>query len=259
MLLIIDIGNTNITYAICKKDEVCHKYRVSTKPAKTSDEYGHLMIDLMEFHGVEKPSIKGVAISSVVPNVNHSIRNSVYKYLDIEPLIITPFTDHGLAIGAENPAELGADRIADAVAAYKYYGGPVLVADFGTATTYDLIDESGKLLAAVTAPGIKISAKSLWTETAKLPDIQIESPGSIIATNTVTSMQAGLIYGTVGEFEYIVKRMKKEMRIDKLKVIATGGLARVIEGETDIIDVYDTDLTLHGIRLIYERCMPPLD
>ncbi len=252
MLLVIDIGNTNITYAIFKGEKLRGKYRVSTKPAKTSDEYGHIMLDLMEFNGVDKNNITGVAISSVVPNVMHSIRNSVYKYLNIKPLIVSPLTDHGLIIKADNPMEVGADRIADGVAAYKYYGGPVLIADFGTATAYDVVNEKGEFVVAVTAPGIKISAKSLWTETAKLPDIQIESPGSILATNTVTSMQAGLIYGTVGEFEYIVKRIEREMGT-KLKVIATGGLARIIEKETDIIDVYDKELTLNGIRLIYER------
>lgn len=252
MLLIIDIGNTNITYAVCEGDKISHKFRVSTKPAKTSDEYGHIMMDLMKFNKIERNDIKKVTISSVVPNVMHSIRNSVYKYLDIEPLVITPFIKHGLKINADNPAEVGADRIADAVAAYRYYGGPVLIADFGTATTYDVVNEKGEFIVAVTSPGIKISAKALWTETAKLPDIQIESPKSILATNTVTSMQAGLIYGTVGEFEYIVKRIKKELNMD-LKVIATGGLARVIEKETDIIHVYDPDLTLHGIRIITEN------
>lgn len=254
MLLVIDIGNTNITYAVFKGDKLIKKFRCSTKPAKTSDEYAHITIDLLKFHNIDHREIKGVAISSVVPPVVHSIINSMKKYFSLEPVIISYASDHGLVLKADNPWEVGADRIANSVAAKELYGTPVLVADFGTATTYDALNEKGEFCAAVTAPGIRISAKSLWTETAKLPDIQIESPGTVIATNTVTSMQAGLIYGTIGEMEYITKRIMKEMNL-QMKVIATGGLGRIIANESDIIDVYDTDLTLHGIRIIYEREM----
>lgn len=254
MLLVIDVGNTNITYAVFKKDTLINKFRASTKPARTSDEYAHLTIDLLKFNDIDPKEIRGVAISSVVPNVVHSIKNSMKKYFGLEPIIISYESDHGLVLKADNPWEVGADRIANSVAAKEIYGTPIIVADFGTATTYDALNEKGEFCAAVTAPGIRISAKSLWVETAKLPDIQIESPGSVLATNTVTSMQAGLIYGTIGEMEYITKRMMREMG-QEMRVIATGGLGRIIANESEAIDIYDTDLTLHGIRIIYEREM----
>ncbi len=252
MLLAIDIGNTNITYAVFDGEEVKAKYRIGTKSNKTSDELAHVMLDLLEYNKVKMADISGVAIASVVPNVMHTMKNSIYKYLDYEPLILTSLSDHGIDIKTDHPAEVGVDRIADAIAAYHYYGGPCLVVDFGTATTYDVISDKGEFLVGITAPGIKISANALWTETAKLPDIQIVNPGSILATNTVKSMQAGLVYGKVGELEYIVNRVQKEMDM-KMKVIVTGGLARTIEEETEIIDVNDPNLTLHGIRLFYER------
>ncbi len=252
MLLAIDIGNTNITYAVFEGEEIRAKYRLGTKSNKTSDEYAHVMLDLLEYNNVKKEDITGVAIASVVPNVMYTMKNSIYKYLDFEPLILTALSDHGIELKTEHPAEVGVDRIADAIAAYHYYGGPCLVVDFGTATTYDVISDKGEFLVGITAPGIKISANALWTETAKLPDIQIQSPGTILARNTVKSMQAGLIYGKVGELEYIVKRVQEEMNM-KMKVIVTGGLARTIESETEVIDVNDSNLTLHGIRLFYER------
>lgn len=254
MLLVIDIGNTNITYAVFRGDKLVNKFRASTKPARTSDEYAHITMDLLKFNQIEPSEIKGCAISSVVPNVVHSIKNSMKKYFGIEPIVISYASDHGLVLKADNPWEVGADRIANSVAAKEFYGTPILVADFGTATTYDALNSKGEFCCAVTAPGIRISAKSLWVETAKLPDIQIESPGSILATNTVTSMQAGLIYGTIGEMEYITKRIMEEMG-ETMKVIATGGLGRIIANESKTIDIYDTDLTLHGIRIIYEREM----
>lgn len=252
MLMVIDIGNSNITYAVFDGEEVKAKYRLGTKSNKTSDEYAHVMLDLLQYNHVKKEDITGVAIASVVPNVMHTMKNSIYKYLGFEPLILTNASNHGIELKTDNPMEVGVDRIADVIAAHHYYGGPCLVVDFGTATTYDVVSEKGEFLVGITAPGIKISAKALWTETAKLPDVQIISPGSILAKNTVTSMQAGLIYGKVGELEYIVNRVQKEMGM-KMKVIVTGGLARIIEDETDIIDVNDQNLTLNGIRLFYER------
>ncbi len=252
MLMVIDIGNTNITYVVFDGEEVKAKYRLGTKQSRTSDEYAHVMLDLLQYNDVDIKDIKAVAIASVVPTVVHALKNSIYKYLGFEPYILTPLSDHGIDIKTDNPLEVGADRIADLIAAYHYYGGPCLVIDFGTATTYDVVSEKGEFLVGITAPGIRISANALWTETAKLPDIQIKSPGSILARNTTTSMQSGLIYGTVGEMEYIVNRVQKEMG-QKMKVVVTGGLARVIEDETDIIDVNDQNLTLHGIRLFYER------
>ncbi len=252
MLMVIDIGNTNITYVVFDKEEVKAKYRLGTKQSRTSDEYAHVMLDLLKYNDIDVNDIEAVAIASVVPTVVHALKNSIYKYLGFEPYILTPTSNHGIILKNDNPLEVGADRIADLIAAYHYYGGPCLVIDFGTATTYDVVSADGEFLVGITAPGIKISANALWTETAKLPDIQIKSPGSILAKNTTTSMQSGLIYGTVGEMEYIVKRVQEEMG-QKMKIVVTGGLARVIENETDVIDVNDQNLTLHGIRLFYER------
>ena len=159
----------------------------------------------------------------------------------------------GINIDTPNPREIGPDRIVDAVAAYELYGGPILVLDFGTATTYDLVTADGRFTAGITAPGVKISAQALWTGTAKLPEIEIVMPSSILATDTIWSMQAGLMYGQIGQTEYIIRQVKKETGYDDLKVVATGGLGRIISNETDMIDEYNSDLTLEGLRLIYAK------
>ncbi len=153
----------------------------------------------------------------------------------------------------ENPKQIGSDRIVDAVGAYDLYGGPVLVLDFGTATTYDLVDASGAFVAGVTAPGIRISARALWQDAAKLPEIEIRKPASILAQETISSMQAGLVYGQIGQTEYIIKNMIEESKYENVKVVATGGLGRIISNETDCIDIYDPNLTLAGLQLIYEK------
>jgi type III pantothenate kinase len=183
----------------------------------------------------------------------HSLVNAMERYLKKKPLIVGPGIKTGIKIITEAPKEIGADRIVDAVAAYDIYGGPILVIDFGTATTYDLITGDGEFAAGITAPGIKISAKALWEDTAKLPEIEIKKPASILAQETITSMQAGLVYGQIGQTEYIIKKVKEESGIDDLKVVATGGLGSIVSEETDMIEVYDRNLTMHGLRLIYEK------
>lgn len=167
--------------------------------------------------------------------------------------MIEPGTKTGIRIVTENPRQIGADRIVDAAAAYEIYGGPVLVLDFGTATTYDLVDATGAFVSGVTAPGIRISAKALWEDAAKLPEIEIKKPDSILAKETITSMQAGLVYGQIGQTEYIVRHMKEEANLGEIKVVATGGLGRIIASETSMIDVYDPNLTLKGMNLIYKK------
>jgi len=183
----------------------------------------------------------------------HSLTSAVIKYLDITPTIVGPGIKTGIRVMTENPKQIGADRIVDAVAAYDLYGGPALVLDFGTATTYDLVDGRGAFVAGVTAPGIRTSAQALWNEAAKLPEIEIKKPASILAQETISSMQAGLVYGQIGQTEYIVKHMIKESGYDNVKVVATGGLGRIIANETDCIDIYDPILTLSGLRLIFEK------
>ncbi|MCR5597909.1 MAG: type III pantothenate kinase [Lachnospiraceae bacterium] len=253
MLLTVDVGNTNITFGLFKGEELKYSFRMMTKQPRTSDEYGVAIMMLLQQMDVKKEEVEGIIIASVVPDLMHSLVGGLERYVGKKPLIVGPGVKTGIKIVTENPREIGADRIVDAVGAYEKYGGPVLVMDFGTATTYDLISASGEFLAGITAPGIRISAKALWQDTAKLPEIEIKKPDSILAQNTVTSMQAGLVYGQIGQTEYMVKKVKEESGLTDLKVVATGGLGSIIADETDSIEVYDRMLTLDGLRLIYEK------
>lgn len=253
MLLTIDVGNTNITVGVFEKDEIRASFRLTTKMPRTSDEYGMLLLNLLEQNDIKYNDICDTIIASVVPNVMHSLEGAVIKYFHINPIIIEPGIKTGIRIITENPRQIGADRIVDAAAAYELYGGPVLVLDFGTATTYDLVDKDGSFVCGVTAPGIRISAKALWEDAAKLPEIEIKKPASILAKETISSMQAGLVYGQIGQTEYIVRHMIEEANMGEIKVVATGGLGRIIASETDIIDVYDPNLTLKGMNMIYKK------
>ncbi|MCR5119786.1 MAG: type III pantothenate kinase [Lachnospiraceae bacterium] len=253
MLLTIDVGNTNITLGVFDKEELKLTFRLMTNAPRTSDEFGLSMLELLGLNGVKRDDIEGVIISSVVPQVMHSLTGAIERYLECRPLIVGPGVRTGLHIVTENPKEIGADRIVDAVGAYEKYGGPVLVLDFGTATTYDLVNAKGEFVAGITAPGIKISAKALWEDTAKLPEIEIKKPSSILAQNTITSMQAGLVYGQIGQTEYIIKKVREESGLKEIQVVATGGLGSIIAQDTDMIDIYDRTLTLEGLRLIYEK------
>ena len=253
MLLVIDVGNKNITIGLYEGKEIkCH-VRMTTKIPRTSDEYGIMLTELLDRQGFSVSDVNGVIIASVVPNVMHSLTSSIVKYFNTEPLIVGPGTKTGIRIDTTNPREIGPDRIVDAVAAYEIYGGPILVLDFGTATTYDLVTEEGHFVAGITAPGIRISAKALWEGTAKLPEIEIVKPLSILAQDTITSMQAGLMFGQIGQTEYIIRQVKKEAGLKDMKVVATGGLGRIISDETDLIDEYNADLTLEGLRIIYGK------
>ena len=253
MVLVIDVGNTNITFGVYKKTELITTFRMMSNVSRTSDEYGMMITALLDNNGVPKEKIDGAIIASVVPNLMHALTGAVAKYIKVKPMVVGPGTKTGIKIVTENPREIGADRIVDAVGAYEKYGGPVLVLDFGTATTYDLVTDKGEFAAGITAPGIKISAKALWNDTAKLPEIEIKKPKSILAQETISSMQAGLVYGQIGQTEYIIKCVKEESGFDNLKVVSTGGLGRLISDETDMIDVYDASLTLDGLRIIYEK------
>lgn len=253
MLLVIDVGNTNITCGVYKETELVTTFRITTKISRTSDEYGVVMTQLLRINQISPQDLTGTIIASVVPNVMHALNGALIRYFKVTPLIVGPGIKTGIRITNDNPKEIGPDRIVDVVGAYEKYGGPVLVLDFGTATTYDLVTEDGCFGVGITAPGIGISAKALWEDTAKLPEIEIKKPDSILARETVSSMQAGLVYGQIGQTEYIINQVKKETGITDLKVVATGGLGRVIADETDMIDVYDKTLTLEGLRFIYEK------
>ena len=253
MILVVDVGNTNINFGVYEGEKMLVMFKLTAKVDRTSDEFGLNIRELLDLNDIDKNSITGVAIASVVPNVMHSLITAIERYIGCKPLIVGPGTKTGIKVATENPKEMGADRIVDAVAAYEKYGGPILVLDFGTATTYDLVTEDGSLIVGITAPGIRISAKALWEDTAKLPEIEIKKPTSILTKETVSSMQAGLVYGQIGQTEYIIEKVKEESGLKNLKVIATGGLGSIISDETDKIEVYDKFLTLDGLRMIYEK------
>lgn len=253
MILVIDVGNTNMTLGVYDGQELRATFRMMTKQPRTSDEYGVFITQLLKNKGIEALELEGAIVASVVPDVMHSLIGALVKYTHTRPINVGPGTKTGIRIVTEDPRAIGADRIVDAVAAYEKYGGPVLVLDFGTATTYDLITEKGEFAAGITAPGIRISSEALWKQTAKLPNIEIRKPKTILAQETITSMQAGLVYGQIGQTEYIIRKVKEESGIGQLRVVATGGLGRLIADETDAIDIYDSYLTLEGLRIIYEK------
>lgn len=253
MLITIDVGNTNITVGVFEEDEIKATFRMTTKMPRTSDEYGMLLLNLLEQNEISPKDIDDAIVVSVVPNVMHALERAIVKYLHIAPIFVEPGIKTGIRIAIDNPKQVGADRIVDAAAAYGLYGGPVLVLDFGTATTYDLIDSGGTFLTGITAPGIQTAAKALWEDAAKLPEIEIRKPDTIMAKDTITSMQAGLVYGQIGQTEYIIRKVKEESGLANIKVVATGGLGKIIAGETDTIDIFDPTLTLKGMLLIYKK------
>mgnify|MGYP000709573989 CR=1 FL=1 len=252
MLLVIDVGNTNITLGAFRGDELLGTYRMTTKQPRTSDEYGITLKDWWSTKGVEYGYQCGHhRVGSA--DVTHSLGSAIIKYFGVKPIVVSAGIKTGIRIVTENPRQVGSDRIVDAVAAYTLHGGPVIVVDFGTATTYDLVGQDGTFEAAVTAPGIRTSAQAMWGQAAMLPAIEIKKPESILAKETISSMQAGLVYGQIGQTEYIINRMKKESGYPEAKVVATGGLGKIIAPETNVIDVYDSQLTLKGLRIIYEK------
>ncbi|HBZ63810.1 MAG TPA: type III pantothenate kinase [Lachnospiraceae bacterium] len=253
MLLTIDIGNTNLTFGVFEGEELRSTFRLTTNIPRTSNEFGEAIVEGLSRQRIPEGTIDDVIIASVVPKVMYSLVSGIKKYFHCTPYVVGEGTKSGIHIAAANPSEIGADRIVDAVGAYDLYGGPVIVVDYGTATTYDLVTKDGVFAARVTCPGIKISTKALWSSTAQLPEIEIKMPDTILAKNTITSMQAGIMYGTVGQTEYIIRKIKEESGISDIKVVATGGLGRIVADATDSIDVYDAHLTLQGIRLIYEK------
>ncbi len=253
MILVIDVGNTNLTLGVYDGRELKATFRMMTKTPRTSDEYGVMLTTLLNTKGITTQMIEGCIVASVVPDVMHSLTGGIQRYVGVKTLTVGPGLKTGIKIITENPRAIGADRIVDAVAAYEKYGGPVLVIDFGTATTYDLVTAEGHFAAGITAPGIRICSEALWSQAAKLPKIEIKKPKSILAQETISSMQAGLVYGQIGQTEYIIRKVKEESGLADLKVVATGGLGRLISDETESVDVYDSALTLDGLRIIYEK------
>lgn len=253
MLLTIDVGNTNITLNLMKGLETHGVFRLTTKMPRTSDEYGIAIAELLEKSKVDVTDIEGVIISSVVPKIMYSLTSAVRKYVGKDPLIVGPGIRTGISLQNDNPRETGADRIVDVAAAYHMYHRSCIVVDFGTATTFDYVSSKGVFQYTVIAPGIGISANALTSQTAKLPEIEIQKPASILGRNTVSGMQAGVVYGYIGLVEYIIRQMKKELGDLDAKVIATGGLGRVISKETKYIDDYDPDIAGKGMAIIYGK------
>ena len=256
MILLVDVGNTNIVMGVYKECKSIAGWRISTDSKKTSDEYGIQVIQLFHQNDLNPKEVKGIIISSVVPNIMHSLENMVKKNFNINPIVVGPGVKTGINIKYDNPKEVGADRIVNAVAAHEQYKRDCIIIDFGTATTYCALTKDGNYLGGCICPGVKVSSDALVERAAKLPRVELEFPKSIICKNTTTSMQAGILYGYIGQVEYIVNKTKKEMvgmGLNNPYVIATGGLAKLIAKSTDVIDKVDSELTLEGLRIIYEK------
>ena len=253
MILCIDVGNTNLKFAVFDGDRLCCSWRAATDLKRTSDEYGAQLVQMLHINGIEKECITGGIFSSVVPSLDYTIDRMYSAYLGFNPLQIAPGLKTGLKMRADNAKEVGADRVVNNVAAIKTYGcgKPMIVVDFGTATTFNVIDGEGCFIGGVIAPGIRGSLDSLVNGTAKLPRVEIEAPKSVIATNTVTNMQAGIVFGFAGLVECIVARIKEELKTKDVLTIATGGFSEIIAKETKCIDVIDKMLTLNGLKYLY--------
>lgn len=253
MILVIDVGNTNIVLGVYDNDELVASWRMTTANNKTADETGVFIHSLFDFSEVDAESIDKIIISSVVPNIMYSLTHGIRKYFGIEPLLVDSKMKLGIELCMRNPRELGADRIVNLVAAYELYGGPAIVIDYGTATTFDVLDGDGRFITGITAPGIQICADALFSRTAQLPKIEIKKPASVKVKNTVGSIQAGIVFGHIGETMYMIDELKRQLKFSDMKVIATGGLARLIDDSEDVFDIYDPVLTLKGLRILCEK------
>ena len=270
MLLALDVGNTNTVLGLyhlsaeppapdapksarSEKDrELVAYWRVTTHHTQTSDEYGVLFVNLFQMSGISVDAVHHIIISSVVPPVESTLRTVCEKYFHLQPLFVEPGIKTGMPVLVDNPAELGADRLVNAIAAYERYGGPCIVVDFGTATTFDVISAKGEYLGGAISPGLGISADALFSRAARLGRVDIKRPSKVIGTNTVTHLQSGLYYGYIGLVDGIIERMIKELGTDA-RVIATGGLARQISEDSRYIAQIDDMLTLDGLRILFDR------
>ena len=252
MLLVIDVGNTNIVFGAYKGRKLVMTFRMGTNKSKTSDEYGVVIKEIFVMNGYELSEIKDVIISSVVPDVMHALESFVIRYCKSTPIIVGPGVKTGMNIKYENPQEVGADRIVNAVAGIEKYGAPLVIIDFGTATTFCAVNSKKEYLGGAISPGIKISSQALFDRASKLPKVEIVEPRAVIGKTTVSAMQAGIFFGYVGLVKNIVQQMKKEVG-DNATVVATGGLASLICANMEEGDYVDKNLTLEGLRIIYHK------
>ena len=252
MILVLDAGNSNIILGVYSGDQLIHHWRMETDRHKTEDEFAMQIKAFFTHEGILFEQIDGIIISSVVPPIMYVLETMCEKYFHIKPFIVGPGVKTGLNIKYENPREVGADRIVNAIAAMDAYPVPLVIVDFGTATTFCYINEKGFYMGGAIAPGISISTEALYTRAAKLPRIEIARPANVVGKNTITAMQAGIVYGFVGQVEGIVNRIKAQSKEEPL-VIATGGMANLIANESQVIDVVEPFLTLKGLHLLYKR------
>lgn len=256
MIFVLDVGNTNIVLGIYKDKQLMVEWRLSTDYKKTSDEYMIEVSQLFNYSKIDVNDVSGVIISSVVPNIMYSLEHMVRKFFNKKPLVVGPGVKTGINIKYDNPKEVGADRIVNAVAAHEMYKTSLVIIDFGTATTFCAVGKSGDYIGGTICPGIKISSDALFQRAAKLPKVELIKPETVICKNTVSSMQAGIIYGYIGQVDYIVNKIKQEMEAmgeKNPKVVATGGLANLIAEGSTVIDEVIPYLTLEGLRIIYEK------
>ena len=253
MLLVIDVGNTNTVLGALQGDQVEHRWRVSTSP-RTTDEFGLLLLQLLGHRGLTPADIRGVIVSCVVPSVVYAIEKATRRYLDTDSLIVGRGMRTGMRVRTDNPREVGADRIVNAVAAWHRHRTALVVVDFGTATTFDCVDRNGDYVGGAIAPGFQISADALFNRTAKLPKVEVDKPPRAIGTNTIASMQSGLFFGYVGLVDGLARRCKAELAGEGVAVpcLATGGLANLIGRACSEIDEVDNDLTMAGLRMLWE-------
>ncbi len=254
MILLMDVGNSNIKIGLANEQKTIKTWRIATDTSKTADEFGMILFDLLEQNGFTFSNIDGIIISSVAPSINYTLEHMCSYYMHVKPIMVSHKIDlSGMTIDYI-AQDLGSDRIVNAVAAYKIYGGPVITVDFGSATTFGVVDKNGVFVGGLIAPGIKSSTESLVNTAAKLPRIELVKPASIIGKNTVENMQAGVIYGFTGLVEYIVKNIKAEIGLENAKVVATGGMSQLLlqDCKTSLIDVIDRALSLKGLRILYD-------
>jgi type III pantothenate kinase len=259
VLLAVNVGNTNTVLGVFHGARLEHQWRTSTEPERTADELAVLFGGLLEQAGLSfSNQITGVVISSVVPTSTTALRDMVHRYFNFPPVVVEPGTKTGIPILTDNPRELGADRVVNALAAFSRYGGPCIVIDFGTATTYDVVSERGEFVGGAIAPGVQTKNASLSRETARLPQVELHSPRAGIGRNTVEAIQSALVYGSAAEADGMIERMRKELG-GHATVIATGGLASLIVPHCQFVDEHDPWLTLEGLRLVFERNVGPAD